>query len=88
MRASVVETNLNLIIIEAVHVFAHLDIGNEIIGISKRNSITLRKFLEFLLLAFVTDGLVTDLNLEDITIDKVATERKRPKLGYGQIWLR
>ena len=71
---SVVEANLNLVIIEAVHVLANFDVGYEIVRIIDGNAVALRQFLKFLLLAFITDGLVADFNFEDVAIDEIVTE--------------
>lgn len=79
---AVVEANLDLVVVEAVHVLAHFDVGNEIVGIVEGDAVVLAEFMEFLLLAFLADGLVARLHLENIAIDEIATEQ-----GKDGVWM-
>ena len=74
---AVIEADFDLVIVEAIHVFTHFDVGNEIAGFLERNAIMLGKFLQFLLLTFFADGFVKGLHLEDVAIDKVAAEERK-----------
>lgn len=72
---SIVETNLNLVIVEAVHVFPYFDARNQVTGIVLGDMVTLRQLFEFLLFAVFRYGLVAHLHFEYVSVDEVAAEQ-------------
>lgn len=72
---AVVEADFYLVVVEAVHVSAYFDVGNEVVGILDGYAVAQGELLQFLLLAFFADRFVTHLHLEDVAVDEVAAEQ-------------
>jgi len=73
---AIVEANLDEVVVEGIHVFAHLNAGDEKAGIFDRDVEMLGEFLKFGLFALLADWFVAHLNLEDATVDEVGTEER------------
>lgn len=78
---AVVEADFNLVVIEAVHVLAHLNVGDEVVGFVGGDVVAVGEFGEFLLTVLVGEGFVAGLHLEDVAVDEVAAEEGEDGVG-------
>ena len=78
---AVVEADFNLVVVEAVHVLAHFDVGDEVVGFVGGDVVALGELLELLLSVLVGEGFVAGLHLEDVAVDEVAAEEGEDGVG-------